>query len=293
MVSNGRRRESPSRRPRTFTLIETLVVVSVIALLISILLPSLSKARQQARTTVCLSRCRQLGIGMTIYWGQFGYFPAHQWRIGDPADTRVRWFNSMARLLDGYEVQSCPSTPDWEVGRNNSYGYNYKYLGSVRECRSKLNPSPPYERFRVTTLRAPGSTIAFADSDGTGWMLDWAPEKPRGDHNPHRLGNHGYLLDPTYIPIWSEEAYSGRDLEPYAFRNWRSYLSDRHLGRSAAIFTDGHGACVDPRDAYKDNRMWNGLGVDAGFNESHPLFALDLHVDYKWDPSSGQKWRYP
>lgn len=276
-----------------FTLIELMVVISIIALLIAILLPSLSKARKQARAALCLSQCRQLGLGMIMYYNESGHYPAHQWRIGDPDDTRVRWFNAMAHLLDGYAVQGCPSTPDWEVGRNNSYGYNYKYLGSVRDCTHKTNPRPTYEKFPVKQVRAPHATIAFADCDGTGWKLDWAPEKPRGDHDPDRIGNHGYLLDPTYIPIWSEETYSGGELEPYAWHNWRSYLSDRHLGESIAIFVDGHGARVDPYVAYKDNRMWNGLGLDPGTDESHPLYRLDTHVEYKWDEGSGQEWRYP
>ncbi len=278
---------------RGFTLIELLVVIAIIALLVSILLPSLSKARSQARSVVCLSRCRQLGIGMTMYLNKFDRYPPHQVRIGDEADTRVRWFDAMASLLDSYDVQSCPSAFDWEVGRNNSYGYNYKYLGSLRDCSSTDNPRRPFERYPVKSLRAPRETIAFADCDGTGWTLDWAPEKPRGDHNPLRYGNHGYLLDPTYIPIWSEETFSGGELEPYAWHNWRSYLSDRHLGRSEAIFVDGHGGHVDPIEAYQDNSMWNGLGLDPGTDGNHPLYMLDRHVDYVWDPSSGQKWRYP
>ena len=55
-------------RARTaFTLIELLVVIAVIALLISILLPSLASARETGRTTVCESNVRQLSIASTVY----------------------------------------------------------------------------------------------------------------------------------------------------------------------------------------------------------------------------------
>ncbi len=295
-----------------FTLVELLVVVSIIALLIAILLPSLSKARKQSQAVVCLHRCRQLGVGMTLYTSEYDVYPPHQLfldRIDPETGTkkRVRWFSAMACLLntdekDTYKVQSCPSVHNWSVGRNNSYGYNYKYIGSYRRNENAKNPHAPYERFPVKRVRCPSKTIAFADSDGTGWKQEHRNDGEDDCKGPERLGNHGYTLDPTYIPIWSDDTYSGPpdDLqqESYAWKNWRTYLSDRHLGGSAAVFTDGHGEMVDPRVAYRDNSMWNGVGQDPGLRDNgqqdpdHPLYSLDPHVDYKWDASTGQEWRY-
>ncbi|MBW8002761.1 MAG: prepilin-type N-terminal cleavage/methylation domain-containing protein [Planctomycetes bacterium] len=54
-------------RRKAFTLIELLVVISIIALLMSILMPSLSKAREQAQRLVCSSHMRDLMVGMEVY----------------------------------------------------------------------------------------------------------------------------------------------------------------------------------------------------------------------------------
>src|ERR1700683_2698299 len=61
------KRPAVSRRKRGFTLVELLVVIGIIALLISILLPALSKAMRAANVIACASNMRQLGQYMFMY----------------------------------------------------------------------------------------------------------------------------------------------------------------------------------------------------------------------------------
>lgn len=56
---------------RAFTLIELLVVIAIVAVLIGILLPGLAQARLSGRSVSCLSKLKQIGIGVTLYFNDF------------------------------------------------------------------------------------------------------------------------------------------------------------------------------------------------------------------------------
>ncbi len=81
-----------SRRPGAFTLVELLVVIGIIAVLMGILLPALSKARQAGYEVSCKSNLRQLALGFTMFANEHnGHLPGGFYDRGNPDARRRDW----------------------------------------------------------------------------------------------------------------------------------------------------------------------------------------------------------
>jgi prepilin-type N-terminal cleavage/methylation domain-containing protein/prepilin-type processing-associated H-X9-DG protein len=84
----------PSRTRRAFTLVELLVVIGIIAVLISILLPAMNRAREMSKRTGCASNLRQLAFGAIMYAGENrGWFPLGVLNTDGPGDGAYMFWN--------------------------------------------------------------------------------------------------------------------------------------------------------------------------------------------------------
>jgi prepilin-type N-terminal cleavage/methylation domain-containing protein/prepilin-type processing-associated H-X9-DG protein len=82
------------KRTKAFTLIELLVVVAIISLLVMILMPSLTRARELARRAVCAANLNGIGKGFTIYAGDYSDKPPWITRVVAGVDTAVIAWNT-------------------------------------------------------------------------------------------------------------------------------------------------------------------------------------------------------
>jgi prepilin-type N-terminal cleavage/methylation domain-containing protein/prepilin-type processing-associated H-X9-DG protein len=157
-----------ARRPKLtigFTLIELLIVIAIIAILASLLLPSLSRAKSSAFSARCKGNQRQLSLAITLYANDWNCYPplASIGLVnGDPTVVMELWSGEF-QAFDQYIARSnfgpgnnpsiyiCPakhpSVAPWSEGRRLDYGYNIAGSAWNGSKRLMLGLAPTAESF--------------------------------------------------------------------------------------------------------------------------------------------------
>ena len=195
------------------------MVISIIALLISILLPALGAARESARAVACLSNQRQLGIGFAAYAQDFD----RTWPV--PAQFTPNQFWHQHQLASYIAERDLTTGPDWE-----SYA-----PGSIFECPSAddTTNAVDHPNFRGYGMNA---NLHFNDlSQG----VTWPSSGQQGYKFPDRITapSDAMLLIGTNA-IYSNLQWLGA--APGETGKRVAEASTRHDGSNSTLFADGH-----------------------------------------------------
>jgi prepilin-type N-terminal cleavage/methylation domain-containing protein len=297
------------RSPGGFTLIELLVVVAIIALLISILLPSLNRAKRQARQLACLTNVRSQGQAAALYAGDnHGYvprgiqgFPGTEYHVYATAILKyLGWSGNLGLKLRASRTVDVVGDPTklWR-GRNSPFGQDWwraldLVLSSIEQFQCPDYPQDLELNERNQWQRVPDNPIDYVAStfpipymqksielDGSNLIWDQFSE-----HNPERAGKaYWWATKIEDIPagvsaadfIYVTEAHTSLPWKPDGPRYHHVFLASQLPFSLYARMAN-------------DQRHPGGL--DALFFDQH-AGTLDLHeIDCGYPNTRDKRLRY-
>jgi len=237
-------RNLTKQRIKAFTLIELLVVVAIIAVLVALLLPALSSAREQARGVQCLSTLRGFGSALQMYGNEFnGYIT---W---DGASCPRKWFipGDWPRQLAPY---MSPEAGTAAVCHNPNFGWGDSDIDArlTRMFRQYFCYSAPQYVINSETFR--GGYGWNGCLDGDRWSFGdrkYIPARKVEQINPMAafLGDGNAILDwggVTCAILFQDSSSTTED--------WH-YPIYRHNNAANFVFVDGHGGRLPRTESSK------------------------------------------
>jgi prepilin-type N-terminal cleavage/methylation domain-containing protein len=225
---------------RGFTVVELLVVVAIIAVLASLLLPALSRAKASAQLTVCRSNLHQMGIALHGYVNDTGYFPVtndddENWIIKLLPNLALSRLLPLVRISNAAlsnTVFSCPgfSRMPGVYDHDGSSAFGYNTGGATASHNLGLGGDPTINAGALTYKPVPESGIAnptAMPAIGDSFIL--APSGQTNHINPPWVvGSQvlpGYSMAAPFGPNAADAYYRRR----HPAERWNILCADGHV----------------------------------------------------------------
>jgi len=229
------------RTPSGFTLIELLVVISIIALLIGLLLPALTRARDNARRGACASNIRQNGMGIMLYANDYNdWFPFVYVDSGDPVVGQQN-YGGLAGFYNLWNLENRYGPGQYRDGNTRPLLAPY-----VNDARTLLCPSDRIDNtdggHSHRNARGPVTPFAVANMQGDPDNLDANPGV--NFENISYLYIAGLRADqPSAMAVFGDETnWNDYGTNAFNYNGRAGYMDDDNHGMEGGniLYNDGH-----------------------------------------------------
>ena len=207
----------PKKRFKAFTLVELLVVISIIAILLAILMPSLQKAREQAKKVVCSSNMRQMGVALQCYMQDSdSHLPVGH--SCNTSDLEQYWLKVLCKYLKQDLLFQCPADTardfvDWDKPLDEQTGRRWSSFA----VNGLLDPEQGYDSLKK--IKKPQHCVYVCEKPSS---PDWTS------------------VDHIHPDKWSGNIGLAKANVAY----------NRHSGKSDYLFADGHAQMLEIEKTY-------------------------------------------
>ncbi len=294
----GKISKSGNRKFPAFTLVELLVVISIIAILLAVLMPALNKAKKQARSVICVSNLKQWGLMYQMYCqdNSGNFFNGEIKGISDSAfsDSGRYWREVMKPFSNNEKMWLCPETIKPRVdesmpkkGDPIETAWSFAYMknsqkvievGSYGLNAWVLNPSP-------NLMNSPYGVFGRQESKGYSYANYWRTSYIKGADKV-----------PVFADMWFTDAWP-LDLDPpapkdgcpgdadtFALKNeMQRTCVNRHNGNTGVVFMDWSARKAGLKE------LWS-LKWHKNFNTANPYTKAGRVRPDRW-PTWMRKFR--